>query len=108
MLIYTPNISIRLKYVIDFVSGELFTDPIAITNDKDLFHQSGDIKINYSTEKFPGIINISPHSLLFEQGIVPQNISVTELNGRKIFFQIPASDFPFDIFAAIFYLLSRY
>ena len=48
-----------------------------------------------------------PHSLLFENKIIEQPIQCFDANGRKAFF-ISDSDFPFDIFAASFYLLSRY
>ena len=50
---------------------------------------------------------IKPHSLLFERDIKQQAIECFEVNNQKIFFKTEG-DFPFDIFAASFYLLSRY
>jgi hypothetical protein len=45
--------------------------------------------------------------LLFETGIKEQPIDAFEVNGHKAFFKT-GGDLPFDIFAASFYLLSRY
>ncbi len=45
--------------------------------------------------------------MLFETDIKEQPIDVFELNYYKVFFET-SGDFPFDIFAASFYLLSRY
>jgi hypothetical protein len=51
---------------------------------------------------------VAPHSLLFENDIHEQNIQCRLANGNKAFYMNNDGDFPFDIFAAIFFLLSRY
>ena len=65
--------------------------------------------INYSTKDLGNRLVIRPKSLLFEQGIKKQEIFVTQWDDVKIFFQTDDhSSIPFDIFAASFYLVSRY
>ena len=65
--------------------------------------------INYSSENITGSFKISPDSLLFETGIAPREIIVNEWKGLPVFFQTSSySDFPFDIFSASFFLVSRY
>lgn len=65
--------------------------------------------INYSGMNISGAFKIAPDPLLFETGISPREISVTEWHGMPVFFQATnGSDLPFDIFAASFFLLSRY
>jgi hypothetical protein len=65
--------------------------------------------INYSIDNIPGALKISPSALLFEDGIRQQEIEMDEWNGVPVFFRKPAdSDLPFDIFAASFYMVSRY
>jgi hypothetical protein len=49
----------------------------------------------------------SRSGLLNEEGIHPQKTDCSEWKKKKIFF-LTAGDMPFDIFAASFYLLSRY
>ena len=107
MTLYSPHITPRLRYIIDFCSKELFDEPIRITTDKTEFAAAAGPRINYSTLPLPAVFTIHPAALLFETGIAPQPITCFEHNSRKAFF--PAEgDFPFDVFAAAFYLLSRY
>jgi hypothetical protein len=108
MLLYTQHITPRLQYIVEFIGKELFDEPIIITESKNEFISNNDPKINYSEEEFSEqefFIRKTP--LLFETGIKEQQIDCFELNYHKAFFQTNG-DFPFDIFAATFYLLSRY
>ncbi len=108
MLLYSSNITPRLQYIIDFISKELFNETIVITNDKEAFVNHKNPKINYSENDFSDEeFYIKPVSLLFETDIKQQPVQCFELNYHKAFFQT-SGDFPFDIFAASFYLLSRY
>ncbi|MES1214580.1 MAG: polysaccharide deacetylase family protein [Bacteroidota bacterium] len=109
MIIYAHTITSRLRYIADFIGKEIngnnffqFTDSI------ETYRNSNDDKINYS----PSRINddelfLQAHSLLFETVIQTQDTSCFEINNYKAFFKTEG-DFPFDIFAASFYLLSRY
>lgn len=108
MLIYTDTITPRLQYMADF-SGKLLTgQPFALTTDKDFFRQAGPGKINYSAGRIDTTeFWLKPHHLLFEINIDSQPVQCTLMNGYAIFFQTEG-DWPFDIFAAGFYLLSRY
>ena len=80
-----------------------------ITIDSEEFRNYEGVKINYSNQQFQfSTFNITPHSLLFETEIKAQQINCFENNSYKAFFKITDADFTFDIFAATFYLLSRY
>ena len=108
VLLYVENITPRLRYIIDFFSNQLFDTPIRITSDISEFKKSDLPRLNYSKEE-PGDdeFYIQNTSLLFETGIHFQQIDCFEINFHKAFFQT-RGDLPFDIFAASFYLLSRY
>ena len=82
----------------------------SLTNDSKEFKSYKGPRINYSNEQFDGkYIRISPHTLLFEEGIRKQELNVTEWNNTKVFFTTSGKcDLPFDIFAAGFYMVSRY
>jgi hypothetical protein len=108
MLVYSSHITPRLQYIIEFISKELFDEPIRITSDREAFIRTAEPKLNYSEEETGGeefFIQNTP--LLFESGIAPREIECFELNYHKAFFET-SGDFPFDIFAASFYLISRY
>ncbi|MEP7373634.1 MAG: polysaccharide deacetylase family protein [Chitinophagaceae bacterium] len=108
MLIYTPTITSRLKYITDFSGKEIIGKPFELTSDLNYYQQYSGSKINYNTERItPGEFWVKPHSLLFENGITGQRIECFDVNGQKTFFKTEG-DFPFDFFAASFYLLSRY
>jgi len=65
--------------------------------------------MSYTKQPLSGEIFIRNHELLFEQGLSDLDINVQEWNGTKCFFSTgEKSALPFDIFAASFYLLSRY
>ena len=80
-----------------------------LTIDSEAFKSHEGPKINYSDRKFaPEEFYLRDQGLLFEQGIQKQNMDCFTVNDNKAFFKTAISDFPFDIFAAVFYLLSRY
>ena len=86
MVLYSPHITPRLRYIVDFCSNELFDEPIQLTSDRELFLAFDGPRINYSAEQIDDIFSIVPAGLLFETGIVPQTITCVDLNGRKVFF----------------------
>ena len=108
MLLYCQNKTPRLTYAVEFIGKELFDVPISITSDKAEFVEFAGPKINYSgNETGAGEYFLKPVALLFETELRNQDIECFELNFYKAFFET-SGDFPFDIFAACFYLLSRY
>ena len=72
------------------------------------FESSDFPKINYSNENIENSLQIIPTDLLFEKTILQKKITVGNWEGQKIFFETSGIDIPFDLFAASFYLISRY
>ncbi len=110
MLLFSTHITPRLRYIIQFISKELFDDAAAIriTDDAGYFSEATGPRFNYSEETFPDSFQLRPNRLLFEpSGIQPVAINCFTCNGQKVFFPTDG-DLPFDIFAASFYLISRY
>ncbi len=84
-----------------------------ITVDSEEFKSHTGVKINYSdreidTAQDGPAFNIQGNSLLFDEIIIQQEIICFDVHGTKAFFRTHNSDFPFDIFAASFYLVTRY
>lgn len=108
MILFSHTNTPRLKYIADFIGKEVSGQPINITTDPVAFQEYRGPRINYSNERITSDeFWIKPHSLLFENTIQPQSIDCFEWNDCKAFFK-SEGDLPFDIFAATFYLLSRY
>jgi hypothetical protein len=108
LLVYTPQITPRIQYIFDFIGKELLQEGFAITSDKQIFINDINPGINYSDERIKTdewFLKTTP--LLSETDIQQQDVSCFEVAGVKAFFSTEG-DLPFDIFAAAFYLLSRY
>jgi hypothetical protein len=109
LLIYTATTSPRLLYTFDLIFRDILGIEYSLTQDADAFKKSGQPKISYSKSRLADELFFESTTLLFEKDIHPQTISVSEWNEVKIFFQTSdKSVFPFDVFAAAFYLVSRY
>lgn len=105
---YTSTITTRLKYISDFVGTEIINGSFVITDDATAFSSYNGAKINYSNNRITeDEFWIQPHSILFEQNIASQDTACFTINNYKAFFKTEG-DFLFDVFAASFYLLSRY
>jgi hypothetical protein len=109
ILIYAHTSPPRLQYICRFIFKEQLGMAYSLTVDAEGFKAHDGPKINYSDLAAEGhSFTLAPHPLLFEKDIQPQQADCFEANGNKAFFKTEHSDFPFDIFAASFYLVSRY
>ncbi|HMG83770.1 MAG TPA: hypothetical protein VK559_12090, partial [Ferruginibacter sp.] len=109
IVLYADTTTARLEYTCSFIFKELMGVEYSITTDNKAFSNHKGAKINYSLLQSPDqSFRITSEKLLFETGIHPQKIDCFEVNGYKAFFKTDHADFPFDIFAASFYLLTRY
>ncbi|MGG9971067.1 polysaccharide deacetylase family protein [Ferruginibacter sp. SUN002] len=109
VLVYSHNTSVRLSYICSFIFKELMGVDFSVTTHITSFKEHNGPKINYSSKQITGDeIFVRAGNLLYEKGIKEQTIECFEINNYKAFYKTTDSDFPFDIFAASFYLLSRY
>ncbi len=96
---------------LDYVSGIIFRDILGLSYEMvtDRRKLGKSHIINYSDEIIRGALKIDPDPLMFETGVVAREIKAGELNGLPVLFPgKPDAGFPFDIFAASFFMLSRY
>jgi hypothetical protein len=105
--IYSSKDVPRLRYIAGIILGDILGLNWEIVTDKRKLGKHP--VINYSGENIAGCFRISPDTILFETGIHQRDISVSEWKGLPLFFQTNSdSDLPFDIFAASFFLITRY
>jgi uncharacterized protein DUF7033 len=122
LLIYTSQITPRLQYIVDFIGKELFDETVHISSDKQSFLHAvkgssgdgADFYLNYSDDGMPddgaydrNVYQLTPVRLLFENDIRQQQPDVFEFDKSKALYRTNG-DFPFDVFAASFFLLTRY
>lgn len=104
--IYSSGNFPRLRYIAGVILDDILGLPWEIVTDRRKLGKHP--VINYSSENITGAFRISPASLLFETGTRQQELILSEWKGLPVFFQEPDADLPFDIFAASFYMVSRY
>jgi len=109
ILIYTDDFNPRIEYAFHLVFTQVLNVEINFTSKSAEFLQSDLPKINYSYEKFGDEFYIKPHRLLHCKALIQPDIQPVWFEGEKYFFESSAdSVFPFDPFAASFYLVTRY
>lgn len=109
LLIYTHKITHRNKYIFNLIFKDYLSIDFALTDNVEEFKNSTAPKLSYTINPVADELFFTSRNLLFESGITEQNISIFEYNNEKVFFATgKASTLPFDVFAASFFLVSRY
>ncbi|AEH00283.1 polysaccharide deacetylase family protein [Lacinutrix sp. 5H-3-7-4] len=109
LLVYTHKITPRLRYTFKQICTRIIGVPVDFTTKVEDFIAHDSLKISYTRQPLSNELFIRSQELLFEQGINDLDINVTDWEDTKCFFANgEQSALPFDIFAATFYLLSRY
>ena len=109
LLIYSHKINNRLRYVCNLLFRTILGCEYRLTDKQTEFSSYTGPKINYSLHKFSDELFFQSGTLLFEPGVHDQTISIFSFKGEKVFFASGKnSAFPFDPFAASFFLAVRY
>ena len=109
LLVYTHKITPRVKYTFKQVCTRILGIPVEFTTTIEDFIAHDSLKISYAKQPLSNEVFIRSNDLLFEQGLSDIDINIYDWEETKCFF--PAGDksaLPYDIFAATFYLISRY
>lgn len=109
LLIYSHTISPRLTYIFKHLLSRILGLEIGFTSTIEEFIAHEGMKLSYTRQALGNELFIKSNDLLFDQGIDYLDIHVQDWDGVPCFFLTqPQGEVPFDIFAASFYLISRY
>ena len=109
LLIYVAEISPRLDYVFKHICGRVLGLDFSFTTNLEAFIAHQGAKMSYGKAPLGNEYFVQCHNLLFSQGIEDWDINPRPWGNTIGFFALSdSSALPFDIFAASFYLLSRY
>lgn len=109
LLVYTPKITSRLKFIFKQICFRILGIPVDFTNKIEPFIAHDSLKISYGYQPLRNEFFVKSNGLLDEQGLSDITLNVQDWDNTKCFFYVgDKSDLPFDIFSAAFYLLSRY
>lgn len=104
--IYSPVITPRLEYVSGVIFSSVLGIDYEITDDRRKIGSNP--SIFYSDEKVKDQFVIRPSGLLSVRGVTALVPEVTHVGDMPVLFASDEGVFPFDIFSAAFYMLSRY
>ncbi len=109
ILIYVPKVTPRINYTFRQVCKRILGFNINFTTKIETFIGFKGVKFSYANQRLGNEIFIQAQGLLNEQGVNDLEISVSEWEGEPYFLKTSTqSDIPYDIFAASFFLLTRY
>ena len=110
MLILVPKNTNRLQYTLDFVFGTVLGVDFRLTTDAGSFRDFEGPKMSYGPEPLWDEPFQKSVGLLFERDIYEQELKPFDFQDIKGIFPVynNRSLMPFDVFSAIFYLITRY
>jgi hypothetical protein len=109
MLIFVPAITNRVRYVFKLIFNQRLGIEYKLTQNFDDFISYTGPKFNYSFEQFENEYFIAASDLLFQSGIRDQDLYFFEYLNEPVFYSSSRkSILPYDIFAATFFMVSRY
>ena len=118
LLIYSEKSSPRLQYVMDFIFSDVAAAVYEHTTDLEQYVNFNGSKLNYSSQRIEeNEFFLAAFPFIFENDLTTQRVNVIDFEETKALFPISriessennrTADFPFDIFSAVFYMLSRF
>ena len=110
MLVLVPKITDRVAYTFDLLLEDLIGLDFALTTDVERFKAEEGPKMHYGDERLCDAPFVKSVNLLFERNISEKDTQSIDFEGVKGLFPVYGKNLlmPFDVFAASFYLVSRY
>ena len=109
LLIYTHKITPRLTFTFKHIFTHILDIQVSFTSKIEEFNAHDESKFSYTKQALGNEMFVKSNELLFDQGIDYLDITLGKWGDDVCFFQSGGrSIIPFDIFAASFYLISRY
>ncbi len=107
--VFTHKVTSRVKYAFNLIFKDLMQVDYELITNRAEFESKEGVKIAYTLNPIGEAFFIRSKPLLFESGINDQDINVVPFDRTIAFFSVGGNSmFPFDVFAASFYLASRY
>ena len=104
--IYSPDVTSRLEYTAGVIFSTVLGINYEITTDRRKI--GGSPAIIYTNEKVKDQFVIRPSGLLGEAGLGQVLPEVTFLDEMPLLYPSEGGSIPFDLFSAVFYIVSRY
>ncbi len=108
ILIYTPTVTPRIKYIFSFIFREILICDFEFTSVAAQFNTYQGPKFSYTNVPLGNELFFGVSGLLTNHHIEAFDINFTDFGDQKVPFAVTVGALPFDIFSASFYFISRY
>lgn len=110
ILVYTQTVTPRIRYIFRHVLKHILEIDVEFASNLETFVAHQGAKLSYGDQPMGSGLFVQSHGLLQESGIRELDLTVTDWASLPCFFPCsdPSSCVPYDIFAASFFLITRY
>ncbi|PWS28139.1 hypothetical protein DHW03_11340 [Pedobacter yonginense] len=108
LIIFSTLLTPRIKYIFNFIFKDILKAEVEFTGNSEYFLQSEHVKITYGDEPLADELFFKATSLLLSNKIEEFSLKTTLFGEYQVPFPVKDSLLPFDVFAASFFILSRY
>ncbi|MDN3587317.1 hypothetical protein QWY86_11600 [Pedobacter aquatilis] len=108
VIVFSPVLTPRIKYIFTFIFKDILKTELEFTGNKEYFLQSDLAKISYADKPLGNELFFKNSSLLLSNKVEELKLKSIQFDDYKVPFPVDDSPFPFDVFAASFFILSRY
>lgn len=109
ILVLVDKITPRVRYIFNHILGGMLGLNPVFTDEATDYNDYSGVKLSYHSGGVSGGVNVNPHGLLSEVNIVSPAIVLSTWGSLPTFFETYINhEIPFDVFAASFFLITRY
>ncbi|PWS32958.1 DUF7033 domain-containing protein [Pedobacter paludis] len=108
LIVFSTLLTPRIKYIFNFIFKDILKAEVEFTGNSQYFLQSDNIKISYGELPLADELFFKSTSLLLSNKVEEFNLKTTLFGEYQVPFPVKDSLLPFDVFAASFFIVSRY
>lgn len=108
ILVHVEEQTERIQFIFEHIFERILGVSYGLTENADAFTNYQGPKFSYTSEPVGDELFFKAVPLLYEKGIHEQDLKVFEYEETVGFYKTADGSWPFDMFAASFYLLTRY
>ncbi|WP_316802176.1 DUF7033 domain-containing protein [Pedobacter nototheniae] len=108
LIIFSSTLTPRIKYIFNFIFKDILKAEVEFTGNSQYFSQSDHAKISYGDQPLGDELFFKSTGLLFSNKVEDFTLKTTTFGDYEVPFPVEGSALPFDVFAASFFLVSRF
>lgn len=108
LIVFSTVLTSRIKYIFNFIFRDILKAEVEFTGNSKFFLDSTNAKISYGDAPLADELFFKSSALLFSNKLEETKIKTIPFGDYQVPFPVQNSQPPFDVFAASFFILSRY